>query len=326
VFGRTLAEFHADTLRMAEDWPGTMLTLSTHDTKRSADARARINLMSELPEAWRTCVERLASINDARREKWPDRGAEYLFYQTAAGAWPVDAERTGAFMTKATREAKLHTSWLDPVPEYDEAVSAFVKGALADRTFIQELEGFLSANRIVELGRLNSLAQMALLLTCPGVPDLYQGSELWDLSLVDPDNRRPVDYQLRRRLLAALPQGPPGIPIGDDRHGIWKLWLTHRLLAHRRHRSELYDSGIYEPLDLADDEDGHVVAFSRGDLAVVLPRLMARHGDRHWPAKVAIGTGKWTNVLTGTHFSGGLVPLSELLAGCPVAVLSRGGR
>jgi (1->4)-alpha-D-glucan 1-alpha-D-glucosylmutase len=326
VFGRTLAQFHADTLRMAEGWPGTMLTLSTHDTKRSADVRARINLISELPEAWRDCVERLAGINDGRREKWPDRSAEYLFYQTAVGAWPIDAERTDAFMTKATREAKLHTSWMDPVSEYDEAVSAFVRGALADRRFVQELEGFLSANRLVELGRLNSLAQMTLLLTCPGVPDIYQGSELWDLSLVDPDNRRPVDYQLRRRLLASVPDGPPEIPIRDDAHGIWKLWLTHRLLAHRRHHVELYESGEYEPLEVMGPKDRHVVAFGRGDLAVVLPRLIARHGDDNWPGRVTIGSGSWKNVLTGVRVSGGQVPLSELLAGCPVAVLTRGDR
>jgi (1->4)-alpha-D-glucan 1-alpha-D-glucosylmutase len=232
----------------------------------------------------------------------------------------------GCLHDQATREAKLHTSWVDPVPEYDEAVNAFVKGALTDRRFIQELEGFLSANRIIELGRISSLAQMALLLTCPGVPDIYQGSELWDLSLVDPDNRRAVDYQLRRRLLPALPQGPPAIPIGDDAHGSWKLWLTHRLLAHRQDHSDLYYSCIYEPLEVGDPEDRHVVAFGRGDLAVVVPRFIAHHGDRDWTGQVAIGSGTWTNVLTGTQVPGGQVPSSELLAGCPVAVLSRGDR
>src|SRR5690606_2088171 len=145
-------------------------------------------------------VDRWAAMNEAhRRDDLPDRNDEYLLYQTLVGSWPIDADRVVAFMAKATREAKVHTSWTDPVPEYDEAVEMFVRDALANDEFTADLERFLAQERLVERGRRNSLAQTALLLTAPGVPDLYQGTELWDLSLVDPDNRRPVNYSLRRQ-------------------------------------------------------------------------------------------------------------------------------
>jgi (1->4)-alpha-D-glucan 1-alpha-D-glucosylmutase len=324
IFGRTAADFHADTLRIATRWPRTMLTLSTHDTKRSADVRARINLLSELPEAWQTCVERLAAVNEPyRREPWPDRNTEYLLYQTVVGAWPTDPDRLSAFMQKATREAKVHTTWVDPVDDYEGAVDHFARAALADRRFIDELDRFVSSNRIVELGRVNSLVQTTLLLTCPGVADLYQGTELWDLSLVDPDNRRPVDYTLRDGLLSALPAGPPKVQIRDDKQGVWKLWLIRRLLLDRQARPDLYDSSRYEPLQVEGPGSESVVAFARGNLAVVVPRLVAGLDGARWQSRVALGHGSWTNLLTGAQLSGGQTPLSDLLAGCPVAVLSR---
>jgi (1->4)-alpha-D-glucan 1-alpha-D-glucosylmutase len=325
VFGRTVAQFHDDIMRVGSRWPRTMLTLSTHDTKRSADVRARIHLLSEQPDAWDSCVERLAAINDAyRTEPWPDRNAEYLLYQTLVGAWPIEPDRVASFMHKATHEAKVYTSWVDPVAEYDDAVARFVQGALADRCFVDELERFLRANRMVELGRVNSLIQTTLLLTCPGVADLYQGTELWDLSLVDPDNRRPVDYDLRERILSALPPRPPLVAIGDDEHGVWKLWLIRQLLRDRQAHPGRYDSSRYEPLEVKGPGGDHVVAFGRGDLAVVVPRLIAGLARASSQSRVALGHGSWTNVLTGAHVSGGQVRLSELMVGCPVAVLSRG--
>jgi (1->4)-alpha-D-glucan 1-alpha-D-glucosylmutase len=325
VFGRTVAEFHDDTMRVGSRWPRTMLTLSTHDTKRSADVRARIHLLSEQPDAWGSCVERLAAISDPyRTEPWPDRNAEYLLYQTLVGAWPIDPDRVASFMHKATREAKVYTSWVDPVAEYDDAVTRFVHGALGDRRFVDELDRFLSANRIAELGRVNSLIQTTLLLTCPGVADLYQGTELWDLSLVDPDNRRPVDYHLRDRVLSALSPRPPTVAIKDDEHGVWKLWLIRQLLEDRHTRPGRYDSSRYEPLEVKGPGDDHVVAFGRGDVVVVVPRLIAGLDPASAQSRVALGPGSWTNVLTGGHVSGGQVQLTELMAGCPVAVLSRG--
>jgi (1->4)-alpha-D-glucan 1-alpha-D-glucosylmutase len=318
VFGRSAAAFHADTQEMATWWPESMLTLSTHDTKRSADVRARLNVLSEIPGPWALAATRWMAMTDRhRRDGWPDRNTIYLLLQTAVGAWPIDAERLVAFMTKATREAKVHTSWVDPVAAYDDALEQFTRAVISDRDFVDDLEGFLLDHDLVARGRRNSLAQTALLLTCPGSPDLYQGDELWNLSLVDPDNRRPVDYDRRRHLLGALEPAPPGAP-GDD--GAAKLWLTHRLLAHRRARPGCYPSGEYTPLPLAGARADDAVAFTRGDLAVVVPRL----GPGGWEGTtVELPGSNWTDVLTGSASPGGTVALAQLLAGFPVAVLAR---
>jgi (1->4)-alpha-D-glucan 1-alpha-D-glucosylmutase len=322
VFGRPVAAFHADTAGVAARWPQGMLTLSTHDTKRSADVRARLNVLSERPGPWAAAVGRWAAIGDRYRSGgWPDGNAEYLFYQTLVGAWPLDVERAVAFMAKATREAKVHTSWVEPVPGYDQATEVFVRGLLGDPAFLVDLERFLVGERIVARGRRNSLAQTTLALTCPGIPDIYQGTELWDLSLVDPDNRRPVDYSQRRRQLAHVTQNPtPALDDAADM-GYVKLWLIHRLLEHRRHREPLYASTSYEPLTFTGRRAGDLVGFERGGLAVVVPRF----GDDHWEAtEVELPAGRWTHVLTGIDHDGGRRPLESLLAGFPVAVLDRG--
>jgi (1->4)-alpha-D-glucan 1-alpha-D-glucosylmutase len=322
VFGRPVAAFHADTARAALRWPDAMLTLSTHDTKRSADVRARLNVLSELPAPWAAAVGRWAEIGDRyRRGGRPDGNAEYLLYQTLVGAWPLDVERAVAFMAKATREAKVHTSWVDPVAGYEEAMEGFVRSLLADPAFLMDLEQFLIDERIVARGRRNSLAQTTLCLTCPGVPDLYQGTELWDLSLVDPDNRRAVDYAERRAQLALVAQNSPGAM--DDRAdtGYVKLWLIHRLFEHRRRRDQLYTSADYGPLTFSGRRGGDLVGFRRGDLAVVVPRA----GDDAWEGtEVELPSGRWTDVLTGVDHDGGRRPLERLLAGFPVAVLDRG--
>jgi (1->4)-alpha-D-glucan 1-alpha-D-glucosylmutase len=155
-------------------------------------------------------VERWAERNAGHEHGWDDRNAQYLLYQTLVGAWPLGADRAVAFMRKAQREAKVHTSWVDPDEAYEQAMDAFIRAVLADEGFAADLQAFLAQERIMERGHRNSLAQTALLLTCPGVPDIYQGTELWDLSLVDPDNRRPVDYAERRRLLAQLAHAAAG--------------------------------------------------------------------------------------------------------------------
>jgi (1->4)-alpha-D-glucan 1-alpha-D-glucosylmutase len=255
-----------------------MLTLSTHDTKRSGDVRARISLLAELPGAWARALDRWAGRNQRYKQAgWPDRNTEYLLYQTLVGAWPIDPGRAGAFLQKAAKEAKVHTSWIDPNPGYDDALSAFVASVLADRGFVADLEAFLAEHRLVERGRVNSLAQTALLLTCPGVPDLYQGTELWDLSLVDPDNRRPVDYQERRRLLDSLADRGPEEALAREDEGGPKLWLIHRVLGHRRRHPGAYGPGSgYESLPVRGPWARHAVAFARsGGLAVIVPRLVA---------------------------------------------------
>ena len=323
VFGRPPADFHTDSARSADRWPHALLTLSTHDTKRSADVRARLNLLSEIPEAWEEAVRGWARDNERwKTGEWPDANTEYLLYQTLVGAWPIGVERASAFMEKAAKEAKVHTSWVNPMAEYDQALKAFVSAVLTDGAFVARLEAFLREHRLVELGRVNSLAQTALLLTSPGIPDLYQGTEIWDLSLVDPDNRRPVDYELRRRLLDDV-----SIRTADQvpaAHGeASKLWLIARVLRHRRERPEAYTSRHYEPLPVAGSRADHAVAFSRGDVAVVVPRLVIGLGGDWAGTTVMLPAGGWTNVLDGSDHSGGPAGAAELLARFPVAVLAR---
>ena len=335
-FGGGPGEFHRAMAAAAERWPEAMLTLSTHDTKRSGDVRARIALLAELPFAWEEAVTRWAARNRQHKPAgWPDANAEYLLYQTLVGAWPIDAARARQFMAKAVREAKVHTSWTDPDPGYDEAVDAFVADILADEEFVADLEKFLYGQQLVERGRVSSLAQMTLLLTCPGVPDIYQGTEVWDLSLVDPDNRRPVNYAARERLLDELAGAGPEEALARADEGGPKLWLIHRLLGHRLRSPGAYAPGSgYQPLEVSGTAAGHVLAFTRTGgqarapgLAVVVPRLVARLGGGTWGAgawgdtTVALPEGDWTDVLTGEPLAGGSVSVEALLRRFPVAVL-----
>jgi (1->4)-alpha-D-glucan 1-alpha-D-glucosylmutase len=226
-------------------------------------------------------------------------------------------------MAKATKEAKVHTSWTDPDSTYDGALESFARAVLAHDDFLHDLERFLADDRIIERGRRNSLVQTALLLTCPGVPDVYQGSEVWDLSLVDPDNRRPVDYEQRRRLLDGVRGARPEEVHACADCGAPKLWLIHRLLQHRRARPELYDGATYQPMEAHGVRADDVIAFERGALAVVAPRL----GLDDWPdTTVTVPAGSWSNVLTGAAVGSGTQPVAPLFAGFPVAVLERDGR
>jgi (1->4)-alpha-D-glucan 1-alpha-D-glucosylmutase len=324
-FGLPVAEFHRLCRERQRHWPRTMLATSTHNTKRSEDVRARISLLSEIPEEWAAAVRRWSEINEQRRRGGsPSRNDEYLFYQTLVGAWPIGEGRLAAYLEKAAREAKARTSWLDPDPAYEEALRQFVAGALGDGRFVADLEAFLAP--LHAPGRINSLAQTLIKCTAPGVPDFYQGAELWDLSLVDPDNRRPVEYGLRRRLLAELPGIRPQDAWSRADEGLPKLLVIHRALALRRRRAELLGpSGEYRPLWAQGAKAEHVVAFVRGEGAVtVAPRLSIRAGGEWADTALRLPSGDWVNLFGGQRYRD-QAPLAELLATFPVALLTKEG-
>ena len=323
-FGTGVEAFHAACAATQIHWPNTMLTTSTHDTKRSEDVRARISLLSELPGQWAEAVRRWSAHNERyRRSDLPDRNAEYLLYQTLVGAWPLSVERATAYMEKVVREAKLYTSWTAQNAEYEQALRGFVEGALTDGEFVEDLERFVAP--LVEPSWVSALSQALLKLTAPGVPDIYQGTELWDLSLVDPDNRRLVDYELRRRLLAELEGATPeGIWERRD-EGLPKLWLIRTALRLRAERRDAFGPrGAYVPLLARGAKAAHVVAFSRGGAIVtVAPRLVLGLGGAWDDTTIEMPAGRWRNELTGDMYEGGTVAVGELLRRFPVALLSR---
>ena len=273
--------------------PSALSTTSTHDTKRGEDVRARLNVLSELPGAWKAAYARWRAVNRRFRTEVngtlaPDPNEEYLIYQTLVGAWPFETgaaverafqDRMATYVTKALREAKIHTSWLSPDEEYEAAVERFVRAILDRRRpnlFLQAFEPFQA--RVAQHGIYNSLAQLLIKITAPGVPDFYQGTELWDLTLVDPDNRRPVDYEARRQALAALRHADPEALLAERADGRIKMFVANRALAARAERRDLFERGGYVPIRAAGVRGECLFAFGRGgtDLAITcVPRLTA---------------------------------------------------
>lgn len=323
-FGMSRDLFHLRSERIQLCWPATMNTLSTHDTKRSLDVRARISLLSQIPELWCEAVTRwVARSERLRRGPWPDRNVEYLLYQTLVGAWPVTFERLWGFMEKAVREAKTHTSWTAQNQEYEAALRGFVEGVLEDRELIADLEAFLQP--LIEPARVTALAQVLLHMTAPGVPDVYQGNELWDHSLTDPDNRRPVDYGLRRRLLEEVKHLSAEEILARSDEGLPKLWVIHRsLMARKDHADAFGRNGGYGPIRPAGRHGELVVAFTRGGkVTVVVPRLVLLLREGWDDTSVSLAPGRHHNLLTGETLEGGEVGLERLLERFPVALLAR---
>ena len=325
-FGTSPEEFHAEAVHTQSHWPQTMTTLSTHDTKRSEDVRARLALLSEDTRGWERTVTRLMSLaNKYTGPAGPDAATQYFLMQTLIGAFPIEADRLGAYLEKASREAKLQTSWTDPDEAFDQALQRYIKDVLADGALMSVAESY--AGELTEPGRVNALAQKLVQLTAPGIPDTYQGTELWDLSLVDPDNRRPVDYGERARLASVLDRD--GAPRVDD-SGAAKLHLVRSVLRLRRSHPELFGpQAAYEPLEVSGSAAGHVLAFSRGDgVVTVVPRLVMglRQAGGWKDTAVVLPPGEWTDVLTGKHHgsSDGTTTsayLLKLLRDFPVALL-----
>jgi (1->4)-alpha-D-glucan 1-alpha-D-glucosylmutase len=305
-FGSSVDAFHEVTLASAARAPHSMLASSTHDTKRSEDVRARIAVLSEVPLEFAAAADRWASMHEP-----PDRDLAWLLFQTLVGAHPLPLERALAYVEKATKEAKRHTSWTDPDPAYDAAVCQWVEALLGDELFRDDLDAFVRP--LVDPGRVNALAAQLIKLTAPGVPDVYQGTELWDLSLVDPDNRRPVDFTHRRRLLADLDRLAPAEVWARRDEGLPKLLVTRDALHLRRRRPEAFRNGSYEVLAVHGAGAEHVVAFARaGEVAVVVPRL---------PVTLE-RAGGWRDTTVDLPWKRA-VALGELLGEFPVALLER---
>ncbi len=324
-FGVSLSQFHDECTAMQGRWAESMTTTTTHDTKRSEDVRARLSLLAEIPQLWSEAVVRWSKLNGRHQSgEHPDKNAEYLLYQILVGAWPIDVDRATAYMAKATAEAKVHTSWTEPNEAYVEAMKKFVAGILSDPEFTADLEKFVDT--LVEPGRINSLSQALIKLTAPGVPDVYQGNEIWDMSLVDPDNRRPVDFGLRRKLLKELEAGPtPEAILARSDDGLTKLHVTRKALHLRRARPELFGKeGAYIPLLATGPKADHVVAFTRGEAALtVAVRLPIKLGADWSGTTLSLPEGTWTDELTGEKRQGGSILLADLLKRFPVALLSR---
>ena len=321
--GLSLDEFHAYQSKMQATHPSTMTTLSTHDTKRSDDVRARLAVLSEVPQEFSKAINTWTEINRNRKTgDLPDTNTEYFLYQTLIGAWPIDADRTKAYMQKAMRESKQQTSWVANNKPFEDAMNGFIDGILADAAFTTALEAFVA--RILQPGRVNSLTQTLLKSTAPGVPDLYQGGELWDLSLVDPDNRRPVDYELRRRLLREVKTLSTQEMIARMDEGLPKLHVIHECLTLRRERPEFFGpEAAYTALLASGAKARHVVAYLRGNSVITIAPRHTLTLDYWRSTSLKIPEGNWRNRLTGETLGSGETPLATLLKEFPVALLVR---
>jgi (1->4)-alpha-D-glucan 1-alpha-D-glucosylmutase len=355
-FGLSPAAFHQAMRPRCRAFPHAMLATATHDSKRGEDVRVRLHALSELAEDWRSRVARWSRINQSLKRMLdtgpaPEANDEYFLYQTMLGAWPDDPAEVPAFIDrlaaatlKGIREAKRRTSWNDPDPAYEQATDEFVRRICDPDRRGPFLDDFLALQRrVAGLGRLNGLSQTLLKLTCPGVPDLYQGCELWQLDLVDPDNRRPVDYALRRRLL----EQSAGLHMPDLlagwQDGAVKLALTRRVLALRRAQPELFARGDYRPLVVRGERAAHVLAFARRHedrvMVVAVPRLVARlwpEGQGRPPLgaawrgtsiEVPQGLERFSDALSGRNHTSrerrrtAVLAVAELFDSFPVALL-----
>jgi (1->4)-alpha-D-glucan 1-alpha-D-glucosylmutase len=269
-------EFHRRNLARHSQWPHTMNATSTHDTKRTEDVRARINVLSELPDEWGRCLRRWARMNPS--ETAPDAHEQVLIYQSMLGAWPIEPDRFHQYVTKALREGKRHTSWMDADEDYERRVFAFVDSLYSNEPFLKDFSRV--QKKTAYFGALHSLSQVVLKITSPGIPDVYRGTEVWDLSLADPDNRRPVDFSSRITMLDALKkQTNPRDLLKRLPDGRLKMFVTSRLLGFRRAHSRLFLEGEYIPLHVSGTRSNHIIAFARRLhdqwCLVAVPRLCA---------------------------------------------------
>lgn len=316
-FGVSLDELHG---ALATAAPGTLIASSTHDTKRGEETRARLLVLTEIPGTWADSVTRWsAQAARYRTGEFPDRPTEYFIWQTLVGAWPLSKERAHAYLEKAMREAKVHSSWLKPDSAYESAVQQFVESVLDDVGLRAELEAFVAG--IDPAAQRIALSRTLLKFTAPGVPDLYQGTELWETSLVDPDNRRPVDFAARQTLLKRARDASPERALAASAGGLPKLWLIQRLLQARKNQPHWFE-GPYRRVAVQGDAADRVIAFARGDELIGLAPRWTSRPARWDETGVTLPPGRWTNVLTGDLAEGSL-SMEDAWSRFPVALLAR---
>ncbi|HEU5074673.1 MAG TPA: malto-oligosyltrehalose synthase [Polyangiaceae bacterium] len=330
-FSESPGEFHAWLRTREQCEPYPLNATSTHDTKRSEDVRARLLVLSEVAERWRAAVrrwrQRLAPTRSSSAvpglAEAPDAGFEYLLLQNLVGAWPIDNERMRQYAEKAMREAKRFSSWHQPNEPYEQAVFQYLDRLYRDRELVEDIEAFVASIR--DAGYANSLNQVLLKTLAPGVPDIYQGTELWDFSLVDPDNRRPVDYALRRNILAELDRQTAGELWHTRADGRIKMFVLRRTLALRAQRPECFEAGAaYTPLEAVGPRADRVVAFQRGPEVIgVATRWFARFGNDFGGTTLSLPPGMWRNVLTNGPALSGEVSVTDVLGPLPTAALEK---
>jgi (1->4)-alpha-D-glucan 1-alpha-D-glucosylmutase len=326
-----LDEFHATCAAVADEHSSTLLATTTHDTKRAEDARLRVALLVEMPERWRACVGRLDELAARHRGTPPaSRQTEYLFYQTLVAAHPIGADRAWAYMLKAVRDAKRETNWIGPDQAYEENLERYVRAMISDPDVQAEIAVVIDA--MTPAWQALSLSQTLIKLTAPGVPDIYQGSELWDLRLVDPDNRTPVDYDVRRRLLREVMNPEHGDFMSRLDEGGPKLRLVAIALAARaRHPEGFGEASGYARLRVTGSRADHVIAFARTapdgqpvtlTIAFRWP-LLLRGGWRD--TAVDLPAGQWRDLVSGRDVEGGEHSVQTLLDAAPISLLERCG-
>jgi len=368
-FGVNPEEFHRETQQRSADWPHSMLAGSTHDSKRSEDVRARINVLSEIPDEWRAKVFHWRELNQKFKKQEtsgafsgseiPSPNDEYLLYQTLIGAWPMGSsapdesfiQRICAYMIKALREGKERTSWANQNQAYEDGVSRFVESVMRNSEFLADFVPF--QKRVSYFGMCNSLSQMLIRLTVPGVPDVYQGNEMWEFNLVDPDNRRAVDYGARHRALQQIHEMASDSQLASlaerlaahPEDGCIKMYLLWQSLQLRSRAPELFSEGTYVPLNVTGGKSKHVIAFMRqlGELSVVVavPRLCGQLtrgelrmpvGEKMWgDCQIHLPDGTplyYRDAFTGTeqHCPHRTLSVADVFARLPFALLTSDAR
>lgn len=314
--------FHEWCLHITKNWPLTMLTGSTHDTKRSEDVRARLRLLSEIPDQWNTRLQLWHEMNAPLcKNAVPDKNTEYLLYQTMLGAWPIEKERIKQYMQKAVREAKVHSNWSEPDKVFETALEEFIDSLYQHENFIQSLNDFVSELEVP--GWINSLQQLTLRLTAPGFPDIYQGCEIWNHSLTDPDNRRPVDFAQISELFDQLTDRCCREIMYEQQQGLPKMFIIKKVLELRAKVPEFNEPDSYQQLDVAGTRHENLIAYMRGSSVIVLVPRLSMSLKNNWGAtRLTIPDGRWQNIFTDQIINSGSQKIKDLLKEFPVAVLA----